>query len=211
MTRPEQEPFEFPDEEELEVLDIASELTKLAALKQEVADKLSGVGPGTPVHPSWAPVVRLFRRPFVLAPLLWARYDGPHDLEWECVDFSEVDLGKVPPDKVGVYGIAIQPEILAPPHGNYLIYVGMTESQSLQERFSQHLKKLNRIDWDQYKLSVAIQMWHKCLTFCFASVDDKSAIKAIEAELLTAHLPPCNTKYPAGVQSMMTNIWGDAA
>lgn len=210
MTEEQQESFDLPTEEELEVIDPASDLTKLAAQTQAVAEMLSAVVPGTPVRPSWGPVIRQFRRPFFLAPPLWARYAGPHDIVWECVDFAESELKKVPLDKVGVYGILIESAIQIPPHGGYLIYVGMTDHQSLQIRFDQHLKKLHKIDWDQYKLTVAIRMWKNHLRFCYAPVDDPDDVKAIESELLTCHLPPCNTRYPAGVQSMMTNIWGDA-
>ena len=189
--------------QEPEVIDPASPLTKLAAFGPEILEKVKAVQPGDRVDASWAPIVKIFGRTFYLAPVMWLRFQGPDDLQWDYVDFSEDTLQMVPSKSHGVYGIQVLPPMNIPPGPSYLIYIGETHDQSLQQRYEQHLKKLTRRDNKQPKLSDAVKLWNGYLRFYFAPVEDRSKIKSIEAELIGSHLPPCNQKFPAGVQSMI--------
>ena len=200
---------EFQLGEEPEVIDPASPLTKLAAFGPEIWQKVKAAQPGDRVDASWALTVKFFGRMFYLAPVMWLRFQDLDDLEWDYVDFSEDTVTRVPSDSHGVYGIQVLPPMNIPPGPSYLIYIGETHDQSLQQRYEQHLKKLTRHDNVQPKLSDAVKLWSGYLRFYFAPVEgDRSKIKSIEAELLGAHLPPCNQKFPAGVQSMIDALRG---
>ena len=188
------------------MIDPASPLTKLAAFGPEILQMVKAVQPGDSVDASWAPMVRIYRRTFDLAPVMWLRFQRPDDLKWDYVDFSEDTLPMVPSNSHGVYGIQVLPPMNIPPGPSYLIYIGETHDQSLQQRYEQHLKKLTRRDNIQSKLSDAVKLWDGYLRFYFARVEGRSKIKSIEAELIGAHLPPCNVRFPAGVQSMINAL-----
>lgn len=75
---------------------------------------------------------------FILCPMQWKAYKNPAALTWKRVRFAKGSIPKVPNSSGGVYAFVVKPRILSHPAFNYLLYIGETSRQTLQDRFKNY-------------------------------------------------------------------------
>lgn len=144
----------------------------------------------------------------VLSPPHWRSFAWPHAVNWQAVPFGPTNLTQVPADQKGVYSFVVKPGIAAHPQCAYLLYVGMVKNQFFRDRFRQYLREreagelARRIHVTQMLLK-----WDGFLWFCYAPIDDESAIVPAEDALLAAYLPPCNKDFPASVRGELKKLF----
>lgn len=184
---------------------MASIQAKLATRSRELNKLMVALAKGERPTAEWAPLVESYRKQFILAPVLWNTHQGGINGSWTTVQFHVDTICDVPDEIGGVYGISIRPTVPHPPSGDYLIYVGKADDQSLRTRYKQHLNKLSETNRSQPRLRQWLHLWEDYLYFSFLELDDKDITDA-ENDLLTVHMPPCNIQYPAGMKSLRDTV-----
>lgn len=140
-----------------------------------------------------------FRYSFRLSPVLWDRYRGPEDLEWECAPFGRRSL-EVIPEAAGVYAFCVRPLIGGNLCGSYLLYVGMTD-RSLRTRCREYLAKAKKgVERPKVQRMLRLFSGTEHLFFCFTVVSDHDPA-SVEESLLEATVPPACAAFPASVRS----------
>ena len=142
---------------------------------------------------------------FILHPDQWQAYPNRVKLEWKEVKFDAENKALLPPDKKGIYSFIVQPGIVGYPLFAYPLYVGMTEKQSFRDRYQQYLRE-HRKSKPRWHICSMLNNWSEHLYFVYAPIEDNNIIKKIEADLLSALLPPMNRNFPAKIQPFVNAV-----
>lgn len=135
----------------------------------------------------------------ILSPDRWGKYVDITALTWTMVKFDKGQKLVIPNNKKGVYSFLVQPGIANHPACSHLLYIGMTDKQSLRQRFMQYIYEKNKPKGRPLIQKMLVR-WEKHLWFCYAPIDDISQISLIEDELLKAFIPPMNKDFPAEIR-----------
>jgi hypothetical protein len=116
-------------------------------------------------------------------------------LHWDCIEYGDKDIDKVPDDKRGIYAFAVQQtNAVLPPHC-YVMYIGIAgrnSTRSLRARYREYLNPTTILK--RPKIARMIVDWEPVLKFYFATVDhtvSSQTLEDIEEQLNTALMPPC--------------------
>jgi hypothetical protein len=143
---------------------------------------------------------------FILYPEHWTNYPDFIKLDWKKVKFNASNAQQVPGDKTGVYTFVADAALAQHPACSYLLYVGKAESQDLRKRYRKYLRAEQ--EWKERPHIVRmISNWSGHLWFYYAEIAERSAINSLEAELITALLPPMNREWPAEISPLMRMVF----
>lgn len=143
-----------------------------------------------------------YRRKFIICPEQWESIAGKYlSFNWTEVKFEDASLSSLN-EVEGLYLFYASPRKVNAPFMNYFFYVG--ETNSLQRRFNDYLRKLHNPKSAQYKVQQIINDFPDHLYFHYVELPgfNETQRREIEDEFLTAFLPPINSKYPQGLQSI---------
>jgi len=146
---------------------------------------------------------KAFREDFFLWPKMWREYAQAHNynFNWDIHPFAPSEVHNIP-DENGLYTFLIQPSIALHPACSYLMYVGMAEEQSLRDRFRDYLQE-KRDNKGRRKIVRLLNKYPDNLFFCCTAVQSGLPLETIEKALISAYIPPCNTKLPARVSRVI--------
>lgn len=144
---------------------------------------------------------RLHRYRFILLPRRWNEYEGPNDLDWNCVDFQEENRDAVPREH-GIYAFCIRPPIAGDICGAYLLYLGKAEGQTLRDRYGDYVRDIGNEN-ARWKIQRMLALYHgrDCLYFCYTLVEADN-VADLEDNLLAAFDPPANDQVPATIRGV---------
>jgi hypothetical protein len=148
-----------------------------------------------------------YKRKIIINPAQWETMLGKYeDFHWNEIHFkpaNAMDLNEVE----GVYLFLASPKKANANFINYFFYVG--ETNNLRRRYKEYLTKLHSPKSGQYKVQQIIKDFNDHLYFYFVELPGLSQIdrKVIEDDFLTAFLPPVNSKYPQGLQSIVLGAY----
>lgn len=148
------------------------------------------------------------KRNFILSPDQWATLnDAYQHFVWNEVKFAEANRNTLPQVE-GVYFFTASPKRTNANFLNYLFYVG--ETQNLNTRFSNYLDKVDNPKSGQYKVYTIIEDFPDDLYFHYVLLPGVNEIqrKMIEDAFLIGYVPPINSKYPQGLQSIVQAVYG---
>jgi len=148
-----------------------------------------------------------YKNAFLLWPKQWEKYQHLHNLIWNYIPYRQESLTTLP-NEPGVYAFVIRPEIANLHDCGYLMYVGKAEKQSLRMRcrtyFAESKKKKGRPP-----IHRLLTFWKSNLYLYFATVpSDGTLVSDVEAELLKAFVPPCNTQFPGKLGRVAKLVYG---
>jgi hypothetical protein len=131
----------------------------------------------------------------ILSPTRWKRYNNKTPLNWSVVKYEKHQKQKVPNDKGGVYTFVVTPNVGNHPYCSFIMYVGKTEKQTLQQRFMQYFQEEKRPKGGRPHVKSMLKKWQGYVWFCFAPIDDEGRIESVENDLISAFVPPVNRVY----------------
>jgi len=149
----------------------------------------------------------LFRRNFIICPEQWETLNGLYiNFNWQTIKFEDANKD-ILSEIEGIYMFVASPEKINAFFVNYLFYIG--ETNNLNRRFNEYLSKIDNPKARRYKVKKVIEKYPNHLFFHYVEIPDynKSQRKAIEDQFLVGFLPPANTKYPQGIQSIVSGIY----
>lgn len=148
----------------------------------------------------------------ILFPKYWNRYRNRTRLRWRRVKFARQNTVRVPATSRGVYSFVAQPGIANHPATAYLLYIGMVAGtradgdRNFRERFQEYLREPSLPKARQHIVDMFLK-WPDHLWFYYAPVDNRSAIRTLENDLLVAYLPPHNRAWPAVIRRVMRSLF----
>ncbi len=149
-----------------------------------------------------------YKRNFILSPELWTTLNGVYqNFVWNEVKFTEANRDALPQVE-GLYFFTASPKRTNAHFLNYLFYVG--ETQNINTRYSNYLDKAANPKSGQYKVYTIIEDFPDDLYFNYVLLPgyDQVQRRIIEDAFLTGYVPPINTKYPQGLQSIVSAAYG---
>lgn len=148
------------------------------------------------------------KRNFILNPDQWSTLNGLHQtLNWNEIKFDEANRNTLP-EVEGLYFFTASPKRTNAPFLNYLFYIG--ESQNINNRFSNYLDKADNPKSGQYKVYTIIEDFPDDLYFHYTELPglDQIARRVIEDVFLIGYIPPINSKFPQGLQTIVAAVYG---
>ena len=148
------------------------------------------------------------KRNFILSPDQWATLNGKYQhFVWNEIKFSEINRDTLPPTE-GLYFFTASPKRTNAHFVNFLFYVG--ETQNINQRYSDYLDKADNPKSGQYKVYTIIEDFPDDLYFHYVLLPGQDQVqrRIIEDVFLTGYIPPINTKYPQGLQSIVSAAYG---
>ena len=139
--------------------------------------------------------IQIHRVTFVLYPVQWMGYSYPRPLDWSVLPFIAASQASLP-DAPGVYAFLVQPKVAPELNGSYIVYVG--ETDSLRRRYGDYLREAEGGARSRTRLYAMFRRFTTHLHFAFAPVPLNER-KEAEAALLSALIPPANSKLPADI------------
>ena len=127
-----------------------------------------------------------------LWPMQWATCSST--LDWHEVTLENAGKSNVP-NTAGLYSLVVQPSIGGHPSCSYLMYVG--KAVNLRKRFGDYLKR-ERLK--RPKIVRLLEMYAGYLVFCYSTVG-RDDLETMEAQLINAFVPPCNSEFEGVVQA----------
>jgi hypothetical protein len=149
-----------------------------------------------------------YKRNFILSPDQWTTLDGAYQhFAWNEIKFTEANRDTLP-EVEGLYFFTASPKRTNAQFLNFLLYVG--ETQNIKVRFSNYLDKADNPKSGQYKVYTIIEDFPDDLYFHYVELPghDQARRRIIENAFLTGYIPPINTKYPQGLQSIVQAAYG---
>jgi len=149
-----------------------------------------------------------YKRNFILSPEQWETLNGAYlDYNWHEIKFSEINRDTLP-EEGGLYFFTASPKKTNANFLNFLFYIG--ETQDINKRYSDYLDKIDNPKSGQYKVYTIIEDFPDNLYFHYVLLPgiDRVERKTIENILITGYIPPINTKYPQGLQSIVLAAYG---
>lgn len=149
-----------------------------------------------------------FKRNFILSPDLWSTLNGAYQhFAWNEIKFSEGNRNTLPQVE-GLYFFTASPKRSNANFLNYLFYIG--ETDNLNRRYSDYLDKVDNPKSGQYKVYTIIEDFPNDLYFHYVQLpgQNQTQRRIIETEFLICYVPPINTKYPQGLQSIVQAAYG---
>ena len=140
--------------------------------------------------------------PFMLWPRQWAQYQNQFQFQWTRVCFADANAVLVPANAAGLYCFVAEPGLANHPACSYLLYVGMTDRQSLRARYYQYLHEPSKRKGRPHIQSM-LYRWDGYLYFYYAEVANISLIAQLEHDLIQADIPPMNKTLPASIRQVM--------
>jgi hypothetical protein len=143
---------------------------------------------------------------FLLWPKLWEDYlkTTSPKFTWKIFPFDNRYKNKIPNEK-GIYTFIIKPNI-ANHCCSYLMYVGVTERQTLRKRFKQYLIERNNPKGRPKVVRLLNKYHNKNLFFCCTIFTDVDNLKIIEGRLINAFIPPYVSDLPATIRRVIRGI-----
>jgi len=148
------------------------------------------------------------RRNFILSPDQWTTLNGVyHTFVWNEIKFDIANRDTLP-EVEGLYFFTVSPKRTSAMFLNYLFYVG--ETGNINTRYSNYLDKIDNPKSGQYKVYTIIDDFPDDLYFHYVELAGHDMVKRriIENVFLTGYIPPINTKYPQGLQSIVLAAYG---
>ena len=137
----------------------------------------------------------------VLSPKHWQSCDISGTLKWHAVKFERPNLNRVPLHTSGVYTLVVKPGIVDHPACAYLMYVGKAHKEGFRRRLRSYFKEKDQgVKSRRPHITEMMLKWDGYLWLYYAEIEDLSAIKTVEDELLSAYLPPSNRTFPSKVR-----------
>lgn len=126
--------------------------------------------------------------PMCLWPGQWNACKPSAKLSWKTVTLDPSKRAAVPAAP-GIYSLLVQPGIASHAECSYLMYLG--KASSLRSRFGNYLtsERLRRP-----KIVRLLEMYNDHIHFCYSQVP-KTKLDAVEEQLYTAYVPPCNAQF----------------
>jgi hypothetical protein len=149
-----------------------------------------------------------YKRSFILSPNQWLTLNGAYKhFNWIEVKFTETNRNTLPQVE-GLYFFTASPKRTNSGFLNYLFYVG--ETQDINQRYSDYLDKVDNPKSGQYKVYTIIEDFPDDLYFHYVQIPgcDRTHRRIIEDAFLIGYIPPINTKYPQGLQSIVLAAYG---
>lgn len=149
-----------------------------------------------------------FKRNFILDPSQWNTLNTKYtDFNWQELKFSKENVNSLK-EVEGIYIFCSSPKQVNAPFVNYFFYIG--ETDNLKRRFTQYLNKEHKPKTGQYKVFTIIDDYPENLYFFFVELPGISQTnrRLIEDDFLIAFMPPINSKYPQGLQSIILSAYG---
>lgn len=139
----------------------------------------------------------------VLSPARWRTFATPRPLNWTKISFESANRNQVPKQR-GIYAFTLEVSNHNLPGHAYILYVGQAGHDSggdLHKRYAQYLAETKRQN-ARKKIIYMMTMWKGDLNFNFVEIPDRRInLKKLESSLLTALIPPANTKdFDADIQ-----------
>lgn len=136
----------------------------------------------------------------ILSPYQWKSYRQLVRLNWLPVKFDPNYVKQVPDDQIGIYSFVVKPEVADHRDVAYLMYVGKVERQTFRARYRQYLVEFKKGDESRWvHVTEMLNRWQGFLWFYYAAVSKPRTIAAMENDLISAFLPPCNKKFNGDV------------
>lgn len=152
--------------------------------------------------------LKYYRRNFIISPNQWNTINLEYeDYEWNELKFEEANR-EVLNQVEGIYLFFASPKKINAPFINYFFYVG--ETNNLNRRFKDYLAKQHNPKSGQYKVHTIIDDFPGDLYFYYVELPGytQEQRRVIEDKLLIAFTPPINSKYPQGLQSIISAAYG---
>jgi len=136
----------------------------------------------------------IFSLEFVLRPNAWRDHQDQWGLRWSRPRRWNPQAPARIPKSSGIYAFSLIPDAPGVPPGEYVLYVGKAESQTLAQRYQQYVREAagaagTRIHIYNMFKRWGGQLWYRCALVSSADVDD--AERAIRAALE----PPMNRDF----------------
>ena len=148
-----------------------------------------------------------YKRKFIICPEQWESIDGEYlGYNWTELKFEPSNHSNLK-EVEGVYLFFAAPKKVNAPFINYFFYVG--ETNNLNRRFGEYLEKLHSPKSSQYKVQQIISDFPDHLYFQYVELPgfNQAQRREVEDKFLIAFLPPVNTKYPQGLQSIVLGAY----
>ena len=148
-----------------------------------------------------------YRRKFIINPEQWETILGKYNhFNWNEVHFKPANLASLN-ETEGLYLFLASPKKVNAGFINYYFYVG--ETNNLKRRFTEYLRKMHSPKSGQYKVQQIIKDFNEHLYFYYVELPGFTQVqrREIEDDFLTAFLPPVNSKYPQGLQSIVLGAY----
>lgn len=135
-------------------------------------------------------------RKFFLFPEYWEKTENqiPISLEWSNVRFCRKNIDLVP-EKKGIYGFVVKPQISNFFETRYLFYIGET-TRTLKVRFMEYFDEQQKKGKFRYKVYKMLNLYKDCIYFYYSEIDNDETIKLCEEKLLNTLVPQVNTVIP---------------
>lgn len=143
-----------------------------------------------------------YRVDFMLWPRQWAQYQNQYQFKWTKLPFTDLNAALVPSNAAGLYCFVAEPGLANHPACSYLLYVGMTDRQSLRARYIQYLNEPKKRKGRPHIQSM-LYRWDGYLYFYYAEVTNIALIAQLEGDLIQAYIPPMNKTLPASIRQVM--------
>ena len=137
--------------------------------------------------------LKTYSQDFILSPVQWAGCKVPGPVAWQPVVFDKTQRPLIPKER-GLYAFVVKPAVAPIFDHGYLMYIGQTghdSDQTLYDRFDQYFQ--DSLVRKRPKIAWMIEMWKKHLIFYFVPLPKTTDLKAMEADLNDALMPPCVT------------------
>lgn len=148
------------------------------------------------------------KRTFILSPDQWTTLNGAYQhFAWTEIKFDVANRNALP-EVEGLYFFTASPKRTNAQFLNFLFYVG--ETGNIKQRYSDYLDKIDNPKSGQYKVYTIIEDFPDDLYFHYVQLPNHDSVqrKIIEDVFLTGYIPPINTKYPQGLQSIVLAAYG---
>jgi len=148
-----------------------------------------------------------YKRKFIINPDQWETILGKYNhFNWNEVHFQPVNLLSLN-EVEGIYLFLASPKKVNASFINYFFYVG--ETNNLRRRYNEYLAKAHSPKSGQYKVQQIIKDFNEHLYFYYVELPGFNQIqrRIVEDDFLTAFLPPINSKYPQGLQSIVLGAY----
>ncbi len=131
-----------------------------------------------------------YNQRFCLSPEQWIGCKVVLEGEWQSVRFQPDQRGNVPKER-GLYAFVLRPAISGIFELGYLMYLGQTghgSARTLHDRFGDYLQpsKVRK----RTHIARMMEKWQDYLVFYFIKLKDATNLKALEAGLNDALIPP---------------------
>ena len=143
---------------------------------------------------------------FLLWPRQWRTFKRTFtgQLSWQSFRMTKSAARSVP-SVAGVYSLVVEPGIAGHPQCAFLMYVGMTGKQTLQERFLQYLGPEQGPRGRPHIIRL-LSLYRTNLIFCCSAVPAGMTPQEVEDALLAAYIPPYCRDLPAEVSRIIRGI-----